>query len=61
MWAGACASVGVVTKGVNVHTTLGIGVVTSDIVGDLSWSALGVLLEGHLTLDIAVTTENCDC
>lgn len=61
VWACRSASIGVVSKRMNVHTTLGIGIVASDIVGDLGWATLGVLLEGHLTLDIAVTTENCDC
>jgi len=29
--AGGCAAVGVVAKGVNVHTTLSVGVVASDV------------------------------
>jgi len=30
MWAGGGATVGVVTKGVDVHASLGVGIVTSD-------------------------------
>jgi hypothetical protein len=34
MWASACAAIGVVAKGMDVHTTLSIGIVASDIVLD---------------------------
>lgn len=61
MRASAGAAIGVVAKGVNVHATLGVGVIAGDIVGDVGWAALRVLLEGHGALDIGVTTENCDC
>lgn len=31
MWSGAGAAIGVITKGVDVHATLGIGVVAGDV------------------------------
>jgi hypothetical protein len=56
----AGASVGVVTKRVDVHATLGIGVVASDVVCDLSGGRLVLLLEGDGSLDVGVSTEDGD-
>jgi hypothetical protein len=58
--AGRCAAVGVVTELVDVHATLGIGVVASDIPGNCGWGGLGFLLEGDGALDVGVTTDGCN-
>jgi hypothetical protein len=54
------APIGVVAKGVDVHSTLSVGVVAGDVVGDGRWAALRVLLEGDGALDLGVSTEDCD-
>lgn len=61
MWSGRCASVGVITKGVNVNTSLSIGVVSSDIIGNSGRGGLGFLFEGNGALDTGVTTDNSNC
>lgn len=61
MRTSAGATIGVIAKGVDVHATLGVGIVAGDVEGDGGWAVLGVLLEGHGALDVGVTTENCDC
>lgn len=58
---GRGAAVGVVAKGVNVETALGVGVLAAEIVGDGGGSALGLLLEGDGTLDGRVTAEDSNC
>jgi hypothetical protein len=55
-----CASVGVVTEGVDVHATLGIGVVASDVPCDGGVGVLVGLLEGDGSLDVGVSTEDGD-
>ena len=57
----ARAAVGVVAVGVNVHATLGVGVVAGDVPADGRGRAIRGLLEGHGALDIAVSTEDGDC
>lgn len=54
------AAVGVVTKGVDVHATLGVGVVAGDIPRDSGGGRLGGLLEGHGSGDLGVTTDDTD-
>jgi hypothetical protein len=54
------ASVGVVTKGVDVDATLSIGIVTSDIPCDSGWGGLGCLLEGNGSGDLRVTSDGCN-
>lgn len=61
MRTSAGAAVGVVTKGVDVHATLGVGIVARDVPGDGGLGALGGLVEGDGALDVGVTTENSDC
>ena len=55
-----CATVGVVTKLMDVHATLSIGVVAGDVVGDGGRRGLGRLFEGHLACDFRVSPENSD-
>ena len=61
MRAGTGAAVGVVTKLVNVEATLGVGVVTLEVVGDGSGAGLGGLLKGHRAGNLGVTTEDSNC
>jgi len=61
MRTSACASVGIVTKLMNVHAALSRGVVASDVVFYGGWRRLRRLLEGHGTANIGVTAEDCDC
>jgi hypothetical protein len=56
--AGGGAAVGVVAKGVDMHATLGVGVVASDVPGDGGGRRLGLLLEDNGALDGGVTAEN---
>jgi len=58
---GAGAAVGVVAKLVDVHATLGVGVVPGDVPGDGGGRGLGGLLEGHLAGDLGVSSEDGDC
>jgi hypothetical protein len=59
--ASGSAAVGVVTKGVDVESSLGVGVVTGDVPGDGSGSRLRLLLEDDGTGDLGVTAENAHC
>lgn len=61
MGAGRSATVGVVTKGVDVHATLGVRVMAGDVPGDGGGRRLGGLLKDHGALDVGVTTEYRDC
>lgn len=61
MRASGSAAVGVVTEGVNVHTTLGVGVVAGDVPRDGGVSTLRGLLEGDGTGDLGVSTEDGNC
>ena len=58
MRASGGAAVGVVTKGVDVHTTLSVGIVTSDVPRDGGVGRLGSLLKGDGAGDLGVTTED---
>jgi hypothetical protein len=51
------AAVGVVTKLMDVHATLSIGVVASDIPCDGSWGGLRVLFEGDGSSDLRITSD----
>jgi hypothetical protein len=59
--AGRSAAVGVVTEGVDVEATLGVGVVAGDVPGDGGGRALGLLLEHNGAGDLGVSTEDSDC
>lgn len=56
--SGRGAAVGVVSEGVDVHATLGIGVVAGDIPSDFGGGRLRLLLEGDGTADLGVTTDD---
>lgn len=60
MRTSTCAAVGVVTELMNVHASLSIGVVAGDVVGDGGRRGFGGLLEGHLTSDFRVSSEDGD-
>lgn len=45
----------------NVHATLGIWVVSAEVVCDGGWGAFRSLLKGDGSLDRGITTDNCDC
>lgn len=53
-----CASIGVVTKGMDVHATLSVGIVAGDIPRHSRLGALGGLLESDGALDIGVAAED---
>ena len=57
---GRGAAVGVVTKGVDMEATLGVGVVALDVPGDGGGRVLVGLLEGDGARDLGVTTEDAD-
>ena len=61
MWAGGGAAVGVVAKGVDVHASLGVGIVACDVVGNGRWARLRGLFEGYDALDVGVSAKNSDC
>lgn len=56
--AGRGAAVGVVTKGVDVETTLRVGIVASDIPSDGCGRRLRLLLEDDGATNLGVTSEN---
>lgn len=55
------AAVGVVAEGVDVHATLGVGVVTADVPCNGGGSGLGGLLEGDSSGNLGVTTDDSNC
>lgn len=61
MRAGRGAAVRVVTKGVDVEATLGVGVIAGDVVGDGGRGTLRVLLEDDGAGDLCVSSEDSNC
>ena len=59
--AGGSAAVGVVTKGVDVETSQGVGIVSGDLPRDNGGLGFGGLLESNDTGDLLVSSENCNC
>lgn len=57
---GTCrgAAVCVVSEGVNVHASLGIGVIAGNVPGNSSLAGFGLLLKRHGAFDVGVSTEN---
>jgi hypothetical protein len=60
MGASRSAAVCVVTELVDVHATLSIGVIASDVPCNGSWGRLGFLLEGNSAGDLRVTSNECN-
>lgn len=60
VWTSGGAAVGVVTKLVDVHAALGVGIVAGDVPGDGGWAVLVGLLEGNGAGDLRVTAELCN-
>lgn len=58
--AGRGAAVGVVTKLVDVESSLGVGIVALDVVGDSDGAGLRVLLESDSTGDLGISSKNSD-
>ena len=58
--SGGGATIGIVTKLVDVHATLSIGVIASDVPCNGSWGRLGFLLEGNSAGDLRVTSNECN-
>lgn len=58
--SGRGAAVGVVAEGVDVHTTLSVGVVAGDVPCDGGLRVLVGLLEGDGSLDVGVSTDDSD-
>jgi hypothetical protein len=61
MRTSARAAVGIVTESMDVHATLGVGIVAGHIPADGRRGALGGLLEGNGALDVGVSTKNGNC
>jgi len=61
MRTSAGAAVGVVTELVDMHATLGTGIVVLDVPSDSGGRGLGGLLEGHLAGDLGVSSEDGNC
>lgn len=61
MRTSARAAVGVVSKLVHVHATLGVGIVAGDVPADGGVRGVGGLLEGDGALDVGVTPEDGNC
>ena len=60
MRTGTGAAVGVVAELMDMHTTLGIGIVARDVPADGGGRRLGGLLEGHCAGDFRVSPEYGD-
>lgn len=58
--AGRSAAVGVVTKLVDVESSLSVGIVALDVVGDSDGAGLRVLLESDSTGDLGISSKNSD-
>jgi len=60
MRTSGCTSIGIITKLVNVESSLGIGIVTSKVPGDGGWRGLGFLFKGDGTGDLGVSSNGCN-
>lgn len=60
MGTGRGAAVGVVAKGVDVESSLGVGVETSQVIGNLGIRGLVLLLEDDGAGHLGVATQNAD-
>lgn len=57
MRTSGCASVGVITKCMDVHAALGIGIVTGDVPCDRSRGGFVILFESDGSGDLGVSTD----
>ncbi len=53
-------AISIVTELVDVHATLGIGIVTTDVEGNGSWGRLVGLFESDDSANFGITTKDCD-
>ena len=60
MWSGTGTTVGVITKLVDVHASLGRCITAFDVIGNGGWGSLRGLLEGNGTADGGITAKYCD-
>jgi hypothetical protein len=60
MGASGCAAIGVVTKLMNMHATLSIGIISGDVPCDGGWGGLGGLLECNSSGDLRITSQGCN-
>ena len=58
MRASRSAAVGVVPELVDVHASVGVGIVAGDVIADGGWGGLRGLLKGDGALDVGVTSED---
>ncbi len=56
----ACASIGIIPKGVHVHAAFGVGVVACNVPWDGRRGVLAALLKGNSALDVRVSTQDGD-
>ena len=61
MRASGGAAISIIAELMDVHASLGVGVVAGDVVGDCGRGAFVGLLEGHLAGDLGVSSNNGDC
>ena len=61
MGTGAGAAVGIITKLVDVHATLGGSITAFDVVRDGRWGRLGRLLKGHSARDTGIASKDRNC
>lgn len=60
MRTSGCAAIGVVTKLMDVHATLSVGIVAGDVPSNGCGGVFGFLLEGDGTGDLGVTSDGCN-
>ena len=60
MWSSTGATIGIVSKLMDVHAPLSRGVIALDVVGDCGWGRLVGLLESYGSADIGVSTDDGD-
>lgn len=58
--SGGCAAIGIVTELMDMHATLSIGVVASDVPCDRGRRGFGLLLKGDRPGDLRVTSHGCN-
>lgn len=58
MWSSTCASVGIVSKLMNMHATLGTRIIACDVPANGCRGRLGRLLEGDGAGDLGVPAED---